>query len=386
MNKEILSAEKYADKKAEALQLEPMTKKVSLNSIELSDDSYESGYIKVDGNNVAVEKSFFKGLSKLLNVNATLQNSLVGKKSSGKEGGGILYTKMIDALKSFKSHNKPTQVLLVANQGSSSITNILSEDYSRITNNGLFNIVERLVNDYPQLGVIDVNSSGGGLGAGVKLLASTDFEFGNMRGTEDETFRFGMNIENRGINTLIGDFAYRMVCQNGMMGMKTINNFKLEGLGDRDIKALFDHIVEVERRNFMPCEFKENMELAAKVPASFREVESAFDKTKKLLSLKPEETDLKGSYNAALAEKYFWGYPKTQQRLLSKGVELKSITDKQKSFINSGMNMWDLINTITFLGSNKTGMPFKNQDELQKIGGKQFHAEYDLAYADLMNI
>jgi hypothetical protein len=375
--------------KQAAIKDDILLKTITLNDIDLTADSVRNKLITIAGKPIACDTSFFKGLSKILHVSSTLEKSI--RKSSSKkedtEFGDMFYSKLIDTLKTFKSsktNKKAKAIQLIANPATHSITNIIEGDHKRVGNGKIFDIAEQLLNDYPTLELLDARNDFGD--CGIKLLRKNETDFGNFGGPDGgvELFKFGMTIENSGLNTKMGDFSYRLVCENGMMGMKTINNFQLDSIESKDIEQLFKHIKEAEKRGFMPFAFAEHLELSSKINASYNEVQNAYDKTRK--QLKISDPELKEHFAAALEEQYFPGLAATRKKVATAGLDPNGLTTKQMAFIDSGTNMWQLINTMTFLGSHRTGFDFDDADMIQKLAGKQFHAEYDLAYQKLMRL
>ena len=369
-----------------AIDSQPVAKEIKLSDIEITAESVRNGLIIVNGKTIACEKSFFKGLSQILHVSSTLEKSIRKTDKKGDDGGvaDAFYSKLIEALKSYKATKKGEPIQLIANPRMHSITNIIEGEHRRISNESMFKIIERIMNDYPTMKILDMKTNGGD--CGVKLLKDDMSDFGNFGGPDggSEIFKFGMSMENSGLTTKMDDFSYRLMCDNGMMGMKTINNFTLKGISADEIENLFKHINSSEKRGFMPFAFKEHLELAAKCNASLKEINNAFDRIRKFLVI--EDKELKDHYVDALEDQYFKEIKLTQIKVAKAGFDPLGLTDKQMAFINSGMNMWDLINRMTYIGSHKTGFEFENYDMIQKLAGKQFHEEYDLAYQGLMRL
>jgi len=376
--------ERFDAVKQSAIESQPISKRITLSQISLTADSILNDVIMIDGKAVACEKSFFRGLSKILKVSTTLERSIRKTDKENKESqiGAQFFTKLIDALKAYSSNTKSDPIHLIANPKTHCVTNIVEGDMHRVSNEGLFKIVERVINEHPNIKILDAMQRGGDVG--IKLLAESETDFGKF-GNEglSEIFKFGVSFENFGLATKMGDFAYRLICENGMMGMKTINNFTLSGVSADDIQRMFIHINESEQRGFMPFKFKEHLELSTKCNASLREMYDNYNKARKELKV---SADLKDLMELELSDRYFPNILEVSKKLIKKGLDPNGLTEKQMSFIDSGMPMWDLINNMTFLGSHDTGFDFSNRDMLQKFGGKQFHSEYDLAYAGLLKI
>lgn len=389
MNSKPLSQDEFQAKKQEALQNEPVARRVPLNSIELTDKSYDDGVVKVGGKTVSASKEFFNKLGGILHISGAMQRDLTGGKDPAKVDDGKLFGKMVEAMKTLKTaRDGGGNVTIIGNPTTGELTGVSDRGYNRIPNENLFNIAESLINRYPILSPIDVDVTGGGMGVGISLLSNAEHPFKPVGGgggfnPDDETFRFGFTLNNGSITSL-GDFAYRLVCTNGMMGIRKMDQFQLKDLSNDSIRKMFEHIAEAEKRQFIPVMFEHNMQVAAKTPASYRELEQLYKKVADNLSY--DEDELRKHFKRDIAQTFFHGYVRTAAKLAQKDINPADLTDKQKSFIITGQNMWDVINNLTWLGSNDGGYQWKNQRFLQKLGGKTMAEEFDLANVGLLNL
>ena len=77
-------------------------------------------------------------------------------------------------------------------------------------------------------------------------------------------------------------------------------------------------------------------------------------------------------------------------RISKKGHDPLKMTDRQKAFVKTGMTIWDVVNSMTFLGSNNAGFPLENQHELKYRAGELFakgtSQGYDLEFAQYANL
>jgi hypothetical protein len=89
---------------------------------------------------------------------------------------------------------------------------------------------------------------------------------------------------------------------------------------------------------------------------------------------KVEELDpqFKKDYQSAIARKYFHAHGDTLARIVRKGQDPSNLNDRQKQFIKTGMSVWDVVNSLTFLGSNNSGIPLENKHELKYTAGELF--------------
>ncbi len=397
MESKPLSQQEFDAKRAEALKNEPMTSKINLNSLELTKDSYSSRSVILNGVTVAANEDFFKSLGNMLHISSKMQSDLTSgefgrKKLTGQDSGG-LFAKMVDALKLLKSSTGRggNNVTIIGNPITGELDGISDKGYGRISNKDLFDTAEMLLNQYPILSPIGVDVTNGGMGVGIQLLSSADHPFaptgadGIKLSNDDESFRFGMTLDN-GDGTTIGDFAYRMLCSNGMMGLEKKQIFTMQGTDNESIRKMFDVIAQAEQRLFVPQMFEENLILALQTQASFREIEKVYTMVTGCLAYNASDDTLRKHFQMEIASNFFRGYLQVQAKLAARGIDPTALTPKQKAFISTGQSMWDVINSITWLGSHDAGYQWSDKRDLRKVGGHMMAKEYDLAYAGLMNL
>lgn len=335
----------------------------------------------IDGRPVSVNPSFFRGLAKILNVNDKLMSSIKRGDQSG-EGQKFL-NHFMEALKMYQTSRADKDVYIVGDPTTQALTGIIDGGYTRISNSKLFDIAEQLLNDYSYLQLKNIEQRGPDVE--IKLLSNKDIGFSHIEGVGgDEVFNFGFSLDNHGTQTRLGDFAYRLVCSNGMMGMRSNMNFVLGGTDEQNLYRFFNHIQESANRGFLPEEFAQNLAIANKIPASYAEAEAAY----KLASGRINETEehIKETYDLQLRKQHFYGFDRTKARLIGKNIDPNQLKQREKAYINSKMSVWDLVNALTFLGSGNSTIPFSDQTRMVREGGKLFASEYDLMYSQLFKL
>ena len=375
MERKIISAEEIGELREQAKENNPAVKVINLNDIALDEHSIISNTVKYKGTTVRVGDDFIREFANILNVNVKLQRNLTGDDEMGKD----MFVAMLNALKMFNARKRVPQVTLVGDTNTGMFTNVVSGDFARISNEGLFDVAKTLMKNHKGLEMIETKLFKHSPDVMLKLLAPQDHK---LVESNDEIFNFGLTLSNSAVNTFIGDFAYRLVCTNGMMGMRSENNFKLHDIGTKGLLDMHGHLNEASERHFMPVDFEANINTAQSIEASFAEVEQAFNYIKGQLNVLDDQKD---RVQASIGFRYFKEYFDTIDRLKRKGVQLADLDKKQKQFIPSGMKMMDLINNITFLGSNHIGVEFKNMDKLQVYGGKLMTKDADLKFAKYLN-
>ena len=126
----------------------------------------------------------------------------------------------------------------------------------------------------------------------------------------------------------------------------------------------------MKKANFISPAFNASISRAVDTRASLAEVEAAL----KMANSKVEELDpqFKKDYQSAIARKYFHAHGDTLARIVRKGQDPSNLNDRQKQFIKTGMSVWDVVNSLTFLGSNNSGIPLENKHELKYTAGELF--------------
>ena len=379
MNTKPITQDEFYSKKTEALQNEPITKAVQLADIALPKNALNEGVAIIGGKAVSVSPEFFSNLGNILGISGTMKRNVLGASEDG-----TYFSKLIDALKVIGT-GKASSVTLIANAAENQIIGVSDKPYSRIPNEQLFGIAERLVDQYPLLTPVDVDVTGGGFGTRIYLASSADVGFNGLG--DDETFRFGFTLNNFGSGTSIGDFMLRLICKNGAMGISRMDNFTVNGLQPSEINKMFEHIAGAAKRRFVPEGLGKQIRKAIDTPSSLGEIERAFHAVTNRLRVSANLKDdtLKKHYQAEIARRYFPGYAETMMRLAGKGIDVLTLSEKQKKFINSGTPMWQVVNSLTFLGSNTSEFDLSDSRFLQKVGGKLLASEFDLEYVSLIN-
>lgn len=378
MNDKPLSQSEYDRLKQQALQNEPVTRKVRLSQIGVTADSLKQNVVTVDGKALSVSNNFINGLCKALSINKGMATDL------SETGDGEMLPKMVDAMKSIKSRRVgDAELFMVGNPASGEVTDLLQHPLARIPNAELFRITETMLNKYPSLSLTNVDVNDGGMGVSMNLLSGNDVGFGKLGGKDDETFRFGLNLGNDNGGTSISDFFFRLLCLNGAVDQERSNTFYLKSVQADEINRMFKHIQAAEKRGFVPLAFEDNLKNAARTPASYRETDET---VRALLSMMRGDKEDKDEFREKLINEFFRGYREAQAKLIRAGVDPLGISKKQAQFIRTGQTVWDVINSVTWLGSHQTDFPWQNQAKVRMYGGTLFSREADLANIGLLNL
>jgi len=375
---------------------ESAVKQVPISAISVDEQSLKAGRILVNGKPVRVSRSFFMKLGSMLKLSSSLTRGMIDKGHSG------IAAALINGLKDYQSSNgKQTDVMLIANVSSKEVVDICSPNrYKRVSNDTLFDVTGRILNDNSNLSLetVDFNPNSGK--ASINFLNNNEVGFSNAG--KDEFFKFGFSLIQTNKDTMIETYNQRLICANGLRsslgtgaiggsqdkGMNFEDKFRLGGTGAEDVRIFLNKIEDMRKAEFIPGAFEDSITRAMGTKASFYEVEKALSlSTRKVREIDPE---LKKQYEAAVARNYFHAHGETAARIFKKGKDPHKLNERQKQFIKTNMSVWDVVNSMTFLGSNNSGFDLENKHDLKYSAGELFakgaKEGFDLEFAQYANL
>lgn len=354
-----LSSTEFEQIKKEFVQNDYFQYPTKLGLIKLTPESFEKHFINIKFMDkdwkLTVSKRFFTKLLKIVGISNKAKN-LLDKK---------LFTELINLI---TYASKDLDVVLLIDLDNRKVIEINSGSRSRLNNKTLFNIADRLLNDDSKLELFEIE--GNGHEFNLKLLNTMEMDFGH-----DENHQFGIVLSNDKLGTSISDFAYRLICSNGMMGVRTDERLRITGDSDKELMNLFEIISNMRNTNYLPHEFEDMIKNAKDIPASLRELDFVVSKLKRMVSV--ENPDLLDGVRRAYTEKHFPQYYETINRLKGKGYDWEMFDDKELSKIRTDMKVWDMINEMTWIGSHNEPVHLTNRVEMQHEGGKIIKRGFD---------
>jgi hypothetical protein len=396
MKKQISNAE-FQEMRSQVCDSESVSKTVHLSTISLDDKSLIKGEIQISGMPAKVEPSFFLKLASMLKVSKSLTTEMIKNEDSG------LAVSLMNGLKEYriaKGKDHAGNVVLVANRENKSIIDIVQPTlYRRLTNESVFDITERIMNDNKNLSIETIDRDFGNGRLSINLLNNEDVGFPGAG--KDEFFKFGFSIIQTTRNTMADLYNQRLVCSNGLRvslgqgaigGSRAINfneKFKLEGNSAEDIRSFLMQIGEAGKAGFIPSGFGDALTGAVNTKSSLYELEHAMLKAHAAYD-KDESPEVSAAYIAKLDREFFHGYGDTMSRIIRKGTDPLTLNDRQKGFIKTNMSVWDVVNSLTFLGSNNSTIPLKDsyrlKEEAGDLFGKGTKGGYDLQFAQFAQL
>ncbi len=386
----MIHQEEFDILKRDLISKDAMTKTVTLQQIDVTTNGIRDGFIKVQGQLVPVSKGFWSKLAKTVNVNSGLATSFM------KNDDEQIYATLIKAIKQYKSirsTNAQQQYQLIADPDKREVNNIVKgSSGGRLSMETICDISEKILHDNPNMALQSAGNHGG----------LTTFNFINsspikMEGLgADEEFNFGFTIKTTPTTTGLELYNQRLICANGMrigLGNGAVagnladvgEKFNLKSLRPGNIDQFLNQIKRIEATGFVPQGFREAISSSQSTKASFKELESGIA----LIMQQFPDAESAKDYRK-LVTSYFPAFSSSAQRLAKTGLDPYKMNDRQKSNIKTGMSVWDVINNLTFLGSNKSEFDIVNPESLKSQGGrllnKAITTGLDLQYANLQTL
>lgn len=386
----MISNAEFETLRRDLIDRDAVTKTVTLTQLDVTPGGVKDGYIKIQGQTVPVSNGFWSKLAKTVNVNSSLATSFM------KNDDEDLYATLIKAIKQYKSihvNKAQEEYQLIADPKNREVINIIKGGTGgRLSMATICDITENILSDNPLISLESASN----------LAGVTQFNFINSDSVAfpdagpDEEFKFGFSINTTPTTTNLELYNHRLVCTNGMrvnMGKGTIANelgnisetFNLRSLKPGNIEQFLNNIKGLNANGFIPTGFKETLLRTQDTKASFGELEFA------IATIMNELPDSESSKDyRKLVNSYFPAYGMAVDRIKRTGLDIYDMNDRQKSNIRTGMSVWDVINNLTFLGSNRSEFQIGNREGLKSQGGKLFNKAMttglDLQYIALQSI
>lgn len=353
-----VSQDQWEAAKKAAIGKDPLMKKMRLCDLDLDGLVKNIPTIGVGNQQLMVSNQFISKLASYLKINKQLQ----GMFDKREDNDGKL--KLIRAIQHYASQSEKgsPEVILLGSRDSKRIEDVTRTDnFGRVTNEGLFDLAEQLVNRHKNLELESVHPSGGG-GLAINLVANNSQEFKHAAFEEEEVFNFGFTLRSTFTTTEMFDYNRRLICTNGMIarpkGKKTI----IHNLDSKSMGAIYDRIMQSKSANFVPSHFKEQLIRAATTNASLKEVEDAYN----IMStfVKEDDADIRDQFRATMRDNWFQGIRMTYDRIAKAegGDFITKLGAKEKAFVKTPMKVWDVINSMTNIASNDVGLSVKGAE------------------------
>lgn len=338
----------YAADKKKAIENQPMPIDILLKDIELC----PSHTMKIFGKFAKItERAYDSFLTNVLDIPVNFVNKFRKITDSATE------TAMLSVLKDSLYLKARSKVTMLLNKRSEEVTYFVKNNSGYISNQLLYDVYEIAMNKYSSLKYAGFNYN---IDGSIVLSSRCNEVYSYAVGEE---FHGGLQFNNSPIyGGQVGDDVLRLVCWNGMeSGNRGIS---INGT-QASISKMFSILDGIEQYSFCSAPFRQNIARAMKANASVHELNYAFSTIKKYSAIDDD---------AAL---HYLGFPDCRKWLAKKGLEMASLSDGQMKNCPTNINMWDLINKITYFGSHEMGYGV-DKFAISKNAGKLFaKSQYD---------
>lgn len=209
---------------------------------------------------------------------------------------------------------------------------------SRISMKGYLDIVERIMNEHPNL---DLHDASYGLGS-VNLISKVHRE-AIVPGLDNENFIPGLAMNYEKGKILVGPYMYRLVCQNGMIAPEISEEFVMENLSSDSVFEFFRSLGVCAANDFVISDIVERIQEASKVNASLYEVNRAVNL---IQGSTDDQVNVEG-----------W-IPRGQIALdyHDVGVDISELSVAQQRVSPTPLKVWDVANAMTNFASHDHGV------------------------------
>tara|TARA_R110000803_G_scaffold19482_2_gene50939 strand:+ start:247 stop:1341 length:1095 start_codon:yes stop_codon:yes gene_type:complete len=317
-------------------------KNISLGEIQIISDSVA----KYAGLTFKLDDAAFKSLLRILGISKGLRSKLI------KDFGANFFEKLIEIM-SAKTQGNKSSIVMMVDVRKKTILNFLTSDIAMVSNQSYFKEIEHVIDQFG-LQITDMHDRGNGFS--ISTLAP-DSEWG-LKGLKDEVFKFGLNFENDPVKgTRLAPFNQRLVCTNGMVTQDMLGATHL--INTRDSwENFFSTVNGLDKIGYKPAEFAATVQGSMGQKASIAELEYA----RNLIKANSAFTD-------ETLETYM-PYRETELAYAKDNLDIHLFNPAQKKNARSAASYWDLINDITYISSNVSGMGVKNIDKIQMAAGR----------------
>lgn len=338
----------YDTIKKQAIAVEPIIGSYPLSAIQLG----MKGIMKINGKTVRVNESARnRFLNNVLNVKPEFAARFRENTNEKVE------KEMLAALQNGMARMGNTEVQIIANPTTQSITNFSTGKSNFTTHTLMFDMFERTMNRYPNLELKDCYMGN----QGEITLNTRSTKEVNLSYEED--FQGGISFTNSADNgSGVTHNALRLICTNGLTGFSKLNL----GLAfdKQSLDMFFGKLDKYNMLNWITEDLVDGVQRKKGLLASVNELIAAKEVILKNSQLRKEDIDA------------FIPMSGVSQYLAKKGIDMQELTPAQRKNCPTNLNLWDLINQLTYFGSHDLGFKadFKS---IQSAAGTMFLKKED---------
>ena len=362
---------KFKNFKQEVKLNYPIRKNLTISELKIDFENPENrnGSITIDGVGLKLSSGAFKSLLKTLKIT----DSFMGKFTD--IFGMNSRNQLVKVIKNKISTSKDMMVSIYISPSTKMVVAITEASKPYISPEFYFNMVENVINDYDlNIGSMSISSEGNIQVSTIK----SDWGF-DVPDLKDESFHTGVIVTAGPTEDIaIDPYILRLICENGLVGPRhlemgpRLTNNSVDSINQfmRDIKSLGE-----TSKKFQGV-FSNQVQKMNKISASYSEVL----KFRELVSNKV--TDKNDARVEAVLDKFF-PIGEIESSYKNKGIDLTTLTNRHWKNAKTDMTTWDLLNSLTDVGSHDYGMGIGEhaKNDLRKHAGLfMFKKEYDTEF------
>ena len=362
---------KYENFKKEVKESYPIRKNMTLAELNIDFEDVESrnGNISIDGVKLKLSSGAFKSLLKTLKIS----DSFMGKFTD--IFGMNSRNQLVKVIKTKMATQKDMKVAIYISPSTRRVVAVTDASKPYISPDFYFDMVENVINDH-QLDVGNMSISSDGNIQISTVKSNWGFDIPDLK---DEAFHTGVIVTAGPTEDIaIDPYILRLVCENGMVGPRRLEMGPR--LMDNSIESINKFMTDVkglaETNQKFQGVFSDQVRKMNSISASYNEVM----KLREMVANKV--TDKNDARVEAVLDRFF---PTNEIKAdyKQKGYNLDTLTNRHWKNAKTNMTTWDLLNSLTDVGSHDYGMgigEYAKNDLRKQAGLFMFKKEFDTEF------
>ncbi len=361
----------YQNFKQEVKENYPIRKNVTLAELNIDFENPENrnGSIVIDGVTLKLSSSAFKSLLKTLKIT----DSFMGKFTD--IFGMNSRNQLVKVIKTKMATQKDMKVSIYISPSTKRIVAITDSTKPYISTDFYFDMVENVINDN-QLDVSNMSISSDGNIQISTIKSGWGFDVPDLK---DESFHTGVIVTAGPTEDIaIDPYILRLVCENGMIGPRRLEMGPR--LLDNSIESINTFMREIknlsESNQKFQGVFSDQVKKMSTISASYNEIM----KFREMVASKV--SDKNDARVEAVLDRFF-PVNEIKADYKEKGYNLDTLTNRHWKNAKTNMTTWDLLNSITDVGSHDYGMgigEYAKADLRKQAGLFMFKKEHDCEF------
>jgi hypothetical protein len=362
---------KFETFKKEVKSNYPIRKNLTISELNIDFENPENrnGGINIEGVSLKLSSNAFKSLLKTLKIT----DAFMGKFTD--IFGMNSRNQLVKVIKNKIATSKDMLVSIYISPSTKMVVAITDASKPYISPDFYFDMVENVINDN-NLDIGSMSISGEGNIQISTVKSGWAFDVPDLK---DESFHTGVIVTAGPTEDIaIDPYVIRLVCENGLIGPRRLEmGPRLESNSVDNINKFMREVKSLSETNkkFQGI-FTNQVQKMSTISASYNEVLKFRD----LVSSKV--TDKNDARVEAVLDKFF-PIGEIQSSYKERGINLETLTNRHWKNAKTDMTTWDLLNSLTDVGSHDYGMGIgeHSKNDLRKHAGLyMFKKEFDTEF------